>query len=336
MKEKEEDIDNIDKHINNYQNIITITKKSEKKQPRPGPTRKKQKINKTEDIELQLALENSDERRERLEKERQEKLKKKQKELEQKLKNKNIIYRIDEENYHCVDCNKEKATYISINNGITLCENCAKQHKKLTNSVSYIISINAKMDEYLLNFVVFGSNTKFKRFLKSEKINENLEMFKKYKTKAIYYYRKRLKNKIQKIDEPYKDYIDSNEIVENFKNDFPEFNNYKMNKVVIENGELKKDIFLISLLGKIFNFGKKDTKMEKYKHELRSTTTSESLKKDNSNDSGDREIYDNDINIKNLHKKKIQYNNMKDKQILVLKESSRPLEHKDNNNIENE
>lgn len=42
-----------------------------------------------------------------------------------------------------------------------------------------------------------GSNTKFKRFLAEEKVDESLPIKSKYKTKAIYFYRKNLKAKVE-------------------------------------------------------------------------------------------------------------------------------------------
>lgn len=42
-----------------------------------------------------------------------------------------------------------------------------------------------------------GSNTKFKRFLTEEKVDSNLPIKSKYKTKAVIFYRKNLKTKVE-------------------------------------------------------------------------------------------------------------------------------------------
>ena len=178
MKENmEDDFNPITINTNNINvNIITtlktdkieinLNKNNDNNDNMPiGPRMKHQKRNKKEDIELQIACEDEQEKKERL---FQEKLKMK----EIKLKNKNLIYKIDEDNYNCVDCGTPQSNYISINNGVTLCDNCAEIHKKFGQNISFLLNINDELDEYLFNFIVFGSNTKFKRFLEKENIKQ--------------------------------------------------------------------------------------------------------------------------------------------------------------------
>ena len=157
IKKEENNTKNKERQIVNPTNI-TIKKK---KKEMVGPRIKKCKTNKTEDRELQIACEDKEERKERIKEEKKLKKKEKQRKKEEELKNKNLIYKIDDENYNCADCGKQKSTYLSINNGITLCDSCSQQHKILGNSISYIKNINDKLDEYLFNFIVFGSNTRF-------------------------------------------------------------------------------------------------------------------------------------------------------------------------------
>ena len=186
-----------------------------------GPRMKHQKRNKKEDIELQIACEDEQEKKERL---FQEKLKMK----EIKLKNKNLIYKIDEDNYNCVDCGTPQANYISINNGVTLCDNCAEIHKKFGQKISFLLNINDELDEYLFNFIVFGSNTKFKRFLEKENVDKNLNPKRKYKTNAVVFYRKSLKNKV----EGKKKYIDQKHNLIFFKTrDKNQFLNLEISKL---------------------------------------------------------------------------------------------------------
>ena len=193
-------------------------------------------------------------------KRKRKKKKKKRKKRKKKKKKKNIILTIDEENNICVDCEKKNPTKISINNGVILCEECAKKHSSLGNSISFIKDIDGDLDEYLLNFVVFGSNSKFKRFLISEEVDPSLPIEKKYLTKACYFYRKNLKRKVKGETELLeKDYENANDIVENGNNDFEEFENYKIKSKIMHEGELKQktNTTLNKIGGSILSVGKK-------------------------------------------------------------------------------
>ena len=284
MKEKETDEQNNNfKNINNIENdikndediekkdILILKRNKQKKEEikneeedeeeeeeieKVGPSMKKCKKNKKEDIELQIAIENAEEIREGFGEEKKNKKLAKLKKKEGELKNKNLIYLIDEDNFNCVDCGSEKASYISINNGVTLCESCSQEHSLLGHSISYIKKINDQLDEYLFNFIVFGSNTKFKRFVSNENLNIKLSIKKKYKTKGLYFYRKMLKNKIKGLPQPIKDYEDPNDIVENnFNDDYPEFNKYKITKQIISKGKLKSESKFKILLNKLMKIG---------------------------------------------------------------------------------
>ena len=146
-----------------------------------------------------------------------------------------------EENKKCVDCGAENPSKVSINNGVIICENCGKEHELLGHSISFIKNIEDDFDEFLINFIIMGSNTKFKRFLTQENVDLNLPIKSKYKTKAVDFYRKNLKAKTEGKKELEKDYNDANEIIENEEeNIFPEFNK----KYVIKNQVLRKGIVL--------------------------------------------------------------------------------------------
>ena len=149
-----------------------------------------------------------------------------------------------------MDCEKKYPTKISINNGVIICEDCAKKHELLGNSISFIKDIEDDFDEYLLNFIVLGSNSKFKRFLITEEVDQTLPIEKKYLTKACYFYRKNLKRKVLgKEIETKKDYENPNEIVEDGDNEFQEFDNYRLKSK--GNSKLNK------IGGSILSVGKK-------------------------------------------------------------------------------
>ena len=327
MQEKEENekdenknTNNIEIQNNNPKKIIIKKKKKEK----IGPTIKKCKTNKAEDKELQIACEDKEERKERLKEEKKLKEKEKQRKKEEELKNKNLIYKIDEENYNCADCGKSKSTYLSINNGITLCDSCSEQHKLLGHSISYVRSINDKLDEYLFNFIVFGSNTRFKRFIKKENLDENLSIKIKYKTKALYFYRKALKNKVKGIPNPIKDYNDPNIIEENnTEDDFPEFINYNIQKQIIEKGEFKKESKILNILSKLISKNENKKKIEVTL--LRSkSSVNEELKKETAPTFGD--------DLDKISKSKKKPNPPINYDIDKIKESSRPINDDDDKN----
>ena len=172
---------------------------------------------------------------------------------------KDIILSIDEENIKCADCNKENPTKVSVNNGIILCEGCALQHLELGPNVSYIRDLSGDFDEYLLNFFTLGGNSKFKRFLKEENVDESLPINKKYLTRACEFYRINLKRKVQGDNLLKKKYENPNEIVENMENNFPEFEDYVMkNQKHSKNQKIDQAKKIIGNIGSgLFSFGKK-------------------------------------------------------------------------------
>ncbi len=140
----------------------------------------------------------------------------------------NPILDLYEANKKCADCDSENPRMMSVNNGITLCEKCSEEHKKLGNSISYIRKLTDPIDEYILKFFKKGGNGKFKFTCDSLKIDLTLPIEKKYKTYGLDYYRRNLKNKVLgekeiEVDFPLEKV---NEEVEDPINLFPEFENY--------------------------------------------------------------------------------------------------------------
>lgn len=99
----------------------------------------------------------------------------------------------DKYNTLCYDCKSEKnyPKYISINNGIFLCENCAKIHKKWDKQYSEIIKNNlSKLDTHQLTLLVNGGNSNLRIFIDNnfpKLLYLNPEQM--YKTNALQYYR---------------------------------------------------------------------------------------------------------------------------------------------------
>ena len=202
--------------------------------------------------------EEKDEKKVEKEKNKKEK-KKKEKKHKTNPEKKNLILTIDEENNKCVDCGKDNPTKVSINNGVIICEECALEHEKLGHAISFVKDIDEDFDQYLLNFLVFGSNSKFKNFLAREKLDTSLPIEKKYLTKAVFFYRNNLKRKVHGdnlLTE--RNYENPEEIQENIEDDYPEFEHYKMKSKIMHEGELKKENKTLNKLGgSILSFGKK-------------------------------------------------------------------------------
>ncbi len=106
-----------------------------------------------------------------------------------------IEEKIDEElNKYCVECGKENPEYISINNGIFLCMECAQNHFKFPKNVSEII----KNDRKSLTFdeiqpLLCGGNRSLLDFINKEfpKLSEFPPHI-LYRTEAMVYYRRNL------------------------------------------------------------------------------------------------------------------------------------------------
>ena len=233
-------------------------KTEEKKEEEKVEEKEDEKDEKEEDKKVE---ESKEDKKEEEEKENeQEKKGDKKKEKKAKKEKKNLILTIDEENNVCVDCGKEHPTKVSINNGTIICEECAIKHEELGHGISFVKNIDDDFDEYLLNYIVFGSNSKFKRFLIQENVDQSLPIEKKYLTKACFYYRNNLRNKVrgEKLEEK-KDYEDPNEIVENVEDKYPEFEHYKIKSKVVHDGALKtkQNTKLNKIGGNILSFGKK-------------------------------------------------------------------------------
>ena len=240
-------------------------KEDEKEDEKDDKKDKKKKKKEKEKKDKEKKEKEKKEKKEREKKKKEEEKKKKEEEKKKKEEEKksdkvNIIYSIDEQNKLCVDCGSENPTKVSINNGILICENCAKEHELLGSSISYLKNINDDYDEFLINFIVLGSNTKFKRFLTNEKVDLNLPIKDKYKTQAVNYYRKNLKAKVEGKDEIKKEYKDPNDILNDLDDNYPEFNK----KYVIKNQVLKKGNLInqnkfsfMFIFNKVFNRKKK-------------------------------------------------------------------------------
>ena len=151
-------------------------------------------------------------------------------------------YQKQMQNQNCVDCNLPMPNFVSINNGVFICSNCAKIHQNLGYNISYIRSIeNDFFDPYLISFLDLGGNMNFILNLKKFNINSNMPIEIKYKTRACEYYRILLKTKVECNEPPFEPNLENaSKECDNIEY-FPEFKNYNLFR-----GEQINDISVIN------------------------------------------------------------------------------------------
>ena len=98
------------------------------------------------------------------------------------------LYDKDYENKLCVECKTPLPNFVSINNSIIICGQCAEKHNQLGFNISYIRGIKDDWDPYLLSYLERGGNSRFLRFSKKYEFNE-MPIEQKFTTRALEYYR---------------------------------------------------------------------------------------------------------------------------------------------------
>ena len=207
---KEEKLDSDEKQ---EEKKVEGEKVEEKKVEEEEEKVEEEKVEDKKEEDKKVEEEKIEDKKDKKKKKKEKKEKPKKKEESKKSDKTNIIYSIDEQNKLCVDCGSENPTKVSINNGVLICESCSKEHEQLGSSVSFLKNINDDYDEFLISFIVMGSNTKFKRFLSKENVDTSLPIKIKYKTAAVFYYRQNLKAKVEGKDEIKKEFKDPNELI---------------------------------------------------------------------------------------------------------------------------
>ena len=104
----------------------------------------------------------------------------------------------------CFDCRKVGPKYISINNAIFLCEECAQIHRTFPQNISWIIDnkINLLSNKFL-KYLYYGGNENLDNFINYDYPGlQNYTSEILYKTQAMIYYREDLKCKIEGKPKP--------------------------------------------------------------------------------------------------------------------------------------
>ena len=148
-------------------------------------------------------------------------------------------------NHECFDCRKKEPQYISINNAIFLCEECAQIHKSFPDNISFIIDNNLNLlSSNFLKYLFYGGNANLDNFINYDYPGlQNYAPEILYRTQAMIYYREELKCKIEVKPKPIRpNNVMAYKIVsENGLINIREGNKYKMRKIS-ENKITKKDI----------------------------------------------------------------------------------------------
>lgn len=109
----------------------------------------------------------------------------------------------EEGNSECVDCGAPEIKWASLNNGVFLCDKCAEIHRTFGMSVSQILSLQLPTwSETHLLFLQKGGNKNYKKNLAEYNIEPSASIDVKYKSKAASYYRRYLKNEVDKVTDP--------------------------------------------------------------------------------------------------------------------------------------
>ena len=108
-----------------------------------------------------------------------------------------------EDNQKCMDCGTAKPKWASINNGVFLCLKCAGLHRNFGLNISVIRSLQIdSWDDKQIMFLKKGGDANYKELLKEFNLLSTNSLDLKYKTKAADYYRKKLRQDVEKEINP--------------------------------------------------------------------------------------------------------------------------------------
>ena len=100
----------------------------------------------------------------------------------------------EDDNKKCFDCGAQPARWVSLNNGIYICQSCSEEHKKIESETSKIKSISFEQwNKSQLNIMKKGGNMKLRLFLEENNIEPNIDKNILYNSKLMLYYRNKLK-----------------------------------------------------------------------------------------------------------------------------------------------
>ena len=165
---------------------------------------------------------------------------------------KQTLFSIEPKNKRCIDCGEKNIKYVSINNGITICELCSQIHKQLGPKISSLHKIDEELDDYSMNFFIYGGNKNFKKTLKNIGVNLDMQRSKLYQTYGVDYYRKCLLAKVKGIESTEKVPENPNELM-HFEIEENSDKNINDNNEENENKTVKEDKNSINNINNFLN-----------------------------------------------------------------------------------
>lgn len=109
----------------------------------------------------------------------------------------------NEANRKCVDCNTPFPKWVSVNNAVFLCSECAKYHKTLSPEISIIKSLETdNFSEEEITLLKIGGNERFLNLMSEYQISQEDNKEFKYFFKLCEYYRMLLQCELNKNSNP--------------------------------------------------------------------------------------------------------------------------------------
>ena len=152
----------------------------------------------------------------------------------------------NELNKECFDCGSCYPEYISINNGVFICNNCYKIHNKFPKEISLTLKNNlSSLNNNELQYMYLGGNQKLLEFINYD--YPKLSKFKKnilYQTKAMKYYRDNLNYLINGGIKPFKpsENINAYELIENNDNKNQKYEKINLNNYIYKTKKRNKSV----------------------------------------------------------------------------------------------
>ena len=209
------------------------------------------------------------------------------------ISTKQTIFSIDSKNKRCNDCGEKHISYVSINNGVTICNLCVQIHRQMGSKISELKKIDEEFDDYTMNFFIYGGNKNFHKFLKELGVNSSIQRSKLYRTKGADYYRKYLLAKVKGVENTAKKPDNPNELIDDKNN-----SNNSYNNIYNEHDNIKEDKQSINNINNFLNINNNLGQTTNLKdEEINHAESNIQLNLGNTNIQKDEE--NKEINIKN-------------------------------------
>jgi hypothetical protein len=111
----------------------------------------------------------------------------------------------EEKNKRCNDCGKENPKFVSINNGVFICDRCMIKHRSYGLNISVVRSLeNDTWNNLQITYLKKGGNEFFRNLINEYYFPLNTPVYNIYRSKAAEFHRKLLKDFVLgELDEKY-------------------------------------------------------------------------------------------------------------------------------------